>query len=156
MFNYNLFFKRRKYIVFKFLIIILLNATTLFGANSRPKTAKNGMVVSVSTIASQVGINILRKGGNAIDAAVAVGFALAVTYPYAGNIGGGGFMVLHLQNGKNTTIDFREKAPLLAFKNMYLDRFGNYNPKLSREGTTSAGVPGSVAGLIFVLQNTEQ
>jgi len=152
MFNYNLFFKRRKYVVFKILIIILLTGTTFLGANSRPKTAKNGMVVSVSTIASQVGVNILRKGGNAVDAAVAVGFALAVTYPYAGNIGGGGFMVLHLKNGKNTTIDFREKAPFLASKNMYLDRFGNYNPKLSREGTTSAGVPGSVAGLIFALQ----
>ena len=110
------------------------------------------MVVSTSTIASRVGVNILKSGGNAVDAAVATGFALAVTYPYAGNIGGGGFMVIHLKNGKNTTIDFREKAPLAATKDMYLDKQGNYQPALSREGTTSAGVPGSVAGLIFALE----
>jgi len=109
------------------------------------------MVVSVSTPASLVGVQILKDGGNAVDAAVAVGFALAVTYPYAGNIGGGGFMVIHLNNGKNTTIDFREKAPLKATRNMYLDKDGNYIPSLSKEGVTSVGVPGSVAGLIYAL-----
>jgi gamma-glutamyltranspeptidase/glutathione hydrolase len=115
-------------------------------------SAKNGMVVSVSYYASRVGIDILKKGGNAIDAAVAVGFALAVTYPSAGNIGGGGFMVIHLANGKNTTIDFREKAPLSASKDMYLDKAGEFVPEFSQEGATSAGVPGSVAGLIYALE----
>src|ERR1035437_8617153 len=79
-----------------------------------PVRGQNGMVVSSSKLSSLVGIEILEKGGNAVDAAVAVGFALAVTYPSAGNIGGGGFMVIHLQGGNNTTIDFRETAPLKA------------------------------------------
>ena len=79
----------------------------------------------------------MKKGGNAIDAAVAVGFALAVTYPYAGNIGGGGFMVIHLQDGNNTTIDFREKAPLAANKNMFLDKNGKYISALSQEGNST-------------------
>ncbi len=79
-----------------------------------PVRAKNGMVVSVSDLASKVGVQVLKKGGNAVDAAVAVGFALAVTYPAAGNIGGGGYMVIHLKDGTNTTIDYREKAPLAA------------------------------------------
>jgi gamma-glutamyltranspeptidase/glutathione hydrolase len=109
------------------------------------------MVVSGSKLASDVGVEILKKGGNAIDAAVAVGFALAVTYPYAGNIGGGGFMVIHLKNGKNTTIDFREKAPASSHRNMYQDQNGVFVPELSQEGTTSAGVPGSVAGMIYAL-----
>ena len=110
------------------------------------------MVVSTSSYASKVGVEILKKGGNAIDAAVAVGFALAVTYPSAGNIGGGGFMVIHLADGINTTIDFREKAPLSAYKNMYLNETGEFLPELSQTGTTSAGVPGSVAGLIYALE----
>jgi gamma-glutamyltranspeptidase / glutathione hydrolase len=113
---------------------------------------KNGVVVSASNLASQVGVEILKKGGNAIDAAVAVGFALAVTYPSAGNIGGGGFMVIHLADGKETTIDYREKAPAKAFRDMYLDEKGNYLSELSNSGVTSTGVPGSVAGLIYVLE----
>ncbi|MEE9430418.1 MAG: gamma-glutamyltransferase [Melioribacteraceae bacterium] len=122
-----------------------------------PKSAEqiksqNGMVVTASKLASEVGAKILKDGGNAIDAAVAVGFALAVTYPYAGNLGGGGFMVLHLKDGTNTTIDYREKAPLSATKNMYLDSDGKYLPELSQEGATSVGVPGSVAGLLFALK----
>ncbi len=119
---------------------------------ARPVEAKNGMVVSASKIASEVGVQILKEGGNAVDAAVAVGFTLAVTYPYAGNLGGGGFMVLHLKDGKNTTIDFREKAPLAAFKDMYLDKNGNYIPEFSQTGVTSSGVPGSVAGLLYALK----
>ena len=87
------------------------------------------------------GIQILKKGGNAVDAAVAVGFALAVTYPSAGNIGGGGFMVIHLKDGTNTTNDFRETAPLKAFRDMYLDKNGKFDPKLSSEGVASSGVP---------------
>ena len=119
----------------------------------QPVSAENGMVVSTSSYASKVGVEILEKGGNAIDAAVAVGFAHAVTYPSAGNIGGGGFMVIHLSDGKNTTIDFREKAPLSAFREMYLNESGEFVPELSQQGTTSAGVPGSVAGLIYALEN---
>ncbi|HEY6437435.1 MAG TPA: gamma-glutamyltransferase family protein, partial [Ignavibacteriaceae bacterium] len=119
----------------------------------QPVSAENGMVVSTSSYASKVGVEILKKGGNAIDAAVAVGFALAVTYPSAGNIGGGGFMVIHLSDGKNTTIDFREKAPLSAFRKMYLNEAGEFVPELSQQGATSAGVPGSVAGLIYALEN---
>jgi gamma-glutamyltranspeptidase / glutathione hydrolase len=117
-----------------------------------PVIAQHGMVVSSSKLSSLVGIEILKKGGNAIDAAVAVGFALAVTYPSAGNIGGGGFMVIHLRNGKNTTVDFRESAPLKAYRDMYLDNNGNFDPKLSSEGVTSSGVPGTVAGLLYVLE----
>ncbi len=133
------------------LIVLVLNATT-FSQNANLVRSKHGMVVSASEIASRVGTKIMEKGGNAVDAAVAVGFALAVTYPFAGNIGGGGFMVIHLKDGKNTTIDFREKAPLTATRDMYLDKNGNYVPALSQEGTTSAGVPGSVAGLIYALK----
>lgn len=93
--------------------------------------SSNGMVVSASEIASQVGVDILKRGGNSVDAAVAVGFTLAVTYPYVGNLGGGGYMVIHLANGKNTSIDYREKAPLKAYRNMYLDKDGNFVPELS-------------------------
>lgn len=118
-----------------------------------PVRGKNGMVVSASRLASEVGIEILKKGGNAIDAAVAVGFALAVTYPSAGNIGGGGFMVIRLNDGFTTTIDYREKAPFKAYETMYQDSAGNFLPHLSQEGITSAGVPGSVAGLIYALEN---
>jgi|WetSurSiteA1Bulk_404760.scaffolds.fasta_scaffold06042_2 gamma-glutamyltranspeptidase / glutathione hydrolase len=118
----------------------------------RPVSAENGMVVSTSSYASKVGVGILKKGGNAIDAAVAVGFALAVTYPSAGNLGGGGFMVLHLVDGRNVSIDFREKAPLSAHRDMYLNEEGEFVPELSQFGTTSAGVPGSVAGLIYTLE----
>jgi len=118
----------------------------------QPASAENGMVVSTSSYASKVGVEILKKGGNAIDAAVAVGFALAVTYPSAGNLGGGGFMVIHLADGKNIAIDFREKAPLSAHRDMYLNDTGEFVPELSQQGVTSAGVPGSVAGLIYALE----
>ena len=134
------------------LFILFLISQQFYSQNAKPVIAKNGMVVSACPIASQVGVDILRQGGNAVDASVAVGFALAVTYPYAGNLGGGGFMVLHLKTGKNTTIDFREKAPLSAHKDMYLDSDGNYVPELSQDGITSVGVPGSVAGLIKALE----
>lgn len=105
------------------------------------------MVVSASELASNVGVEILKKGGNAVDAAVAVGFALAVTFPSAGNLGGGGFMLIRLTDGENVVIDFREKAPLAAYTKMYLDSVGNYNPLSSQTGWKSAGVPGTVAGL---------
>ncbi|GAB4297098.1 MAG: gamma-glutamyltransferase [Ignavibacteriaceae bacterium] len=113
---------------------------------------KNGMVVSANEIASRVGIQILKNGGNAVDAAVAVGFTLAVTYPYAGNLGGGGYMVIRLNTGFTTTLDFRERAPLSAYKKMFQDSAGNVIPELSLFGGSSCGVPGSVHGLITALE----
>lgn len=137
---------------FKLLLIIILAFITLTFAKAKdPVRAKNGMVVSASDIASMVGVGILEKGGNAVDAAVAVGFALAVTYPQAGNIGGGGFMVIHLENGKSTTIDYREKAPSSAFRDMYLDEKGEYDMSKSTQGWGASGVPGSTAGLLYAL-----
>ncbi len=134
------------------LIVCLSLFINLSAETKRPVRAKNGMVVSPSTLATDIGVEILKNGGNAVDASVAVGFALAVCYPSAGNIGGGGFMVIHLEDGKSTTIDFRERAPLSVHKDIYLDEDGNYNPDLSTKGWTSAGVPGSVAGLIYALE----
>jgi gamma-glutamyltranspeptidase/glutathione hydrolase len=115
-------------------------------------TGNNGMVSSASKYASEVGINILKKGGNAIDAAVAMGFVLAVTYPQAGNIGGGGFMVIRTKEGKVTSIDYREKAPAASNRNMYLDDKGNLVSEKSEVGYLSCGVPGSVAGLLYALE----
>jgi gamma-glutamyltranspeptidase/glutathione hydrolase len=110
-------------------------------------TSRNGAVVSAHPLASKAGIQILKQGGNAIDAAIATQLALAVVYPAAGNIGGGGFMVARLSNGKNITIDFREKAPEGADRNMYLDEKENVIPGKSENGHLASGVPGSVAGI---------
>jgi gamma-glutamyltranspeptidase / glutathione hydrolase len=109
--------------------------------------SKTGLVISSSSIASQVGASILHKGGNAVDAAVATAFALAVTYPGAGNIGGGGFMVVRLKDGTATTIDYRERAPRGSTPTMYLDSAGNINRKLTATGYLAPGVPGTVRGL---------
>lgn len=116
------------------------------------QVGKHGVVVSASRIASEVGVNILKRGGNAVDAAVAVGFALAVVFPEAGNIGGGGFMVIRFPNGNSTTIDYREKAPGAAHSDMYLDKDGNPIPGKSTIGALSVGIPGSVAGLYLASQ----
>jgi gamma-glutamyltranspeptidase / glutathione hydrolase len=110
-------------------------------------TAQNGMVVAQEAIAARVGADILRKGGNAIDAAVAVGFTMAVTYPRAGNIGGGGFMIIHRANGENAAIDYRETAPAAINKTSFLDAQGNADPQKSRDSALGIGVPGTVAGL---------
>jgi gamma-glutamyltranspeptidase/glutathione hydrolase len=104
------------------------------------------MVVTEQRLASEVGLQILKQGGNAVDAAVAVGYALAVTHPCCGNLGGGGFMLIHLANGKDTFINFREKAPLAATRTMYLDKQGNVIPGLSTKGYLAVGVPGTVLG----------
>ena len=110
--------------------------------------AGNGMVVAQEQRAARIGIEILDRGGNAVDAAVAVGFALAVTYPRAGNIGGGGFMVIHLgKTGEDAAIDYRETAPAAATEKMFLDANGEADPKKSRDSALSVGVPGTVAGL---------
>ena len=107
----------------------------------------NGAVVSAHPLASRAGLAILRQGGNAVDAAIATQLALAVVYPGAGNIGGGGFMVAHLVKGKNIALDFREKAPAAATRDMYLDADGNPRTDLSQNGHLAAGVPGTVAGI---------
>ncbi len=109
-------------------------------------------VVSANPLASEAGLKILKTGGNAFDAAIATQLALAVVYPGAGNIGGGGFMVAHLKNGKNITLDYREKAPAKAGRDMYLDSNGNPIPKLSEDGHLAAGVPGTVAGLFATMK----
>ncbi|MBL0169767.1 MAG: gamma-glutamyltransferase [Gemmatimonadaceae bacterium] len=112
----------------------------------RSTDAPNGMVVSASAIASEAGAQVLANGGNAVDAAVATGFALAVTYPTAGNIGGGGFMVIRMPDGKSTTIDFREKAPLAATPEMFTDSSGAYSATKHHRSHLAVGVPGTVAG----------
>lgn len=127
-------------------------ARALSGASREPVRASHGMVGSTEAHATRIGVEILRRGGNAVDAAVAVGFALAVTHPQAGNLGGGGFMVLRLPDGRETTIDYREVAPAAATRDMFLDDTGNPVRERSLTGPLAAGVPGSVAGLLYAHQ----
>jgi gamma-glutamyltranspeptidase/glutathione hydrolase len=122
-------------------------------ASPAPAAGEHGMVVTAQHLATQVGVDVLRRGGNAVDAAVAVGYALAVVYPAAGNIGGGGFMTLQLADGRKTFLDFREKAPLAATPRMYLDQDGNLIPGLSTRGHLAVGVPGTVSGLEYARQH---
>ncbi len=117
-----------------------------------PVRAEHGMVASVDAAATQVGVDVLKQGGNAVDAAVAVGFALAVTHPQAGNLGGGGFMMLRTKDGKVTAIDFREMAPEKATRDMFLDAQGNADSKKSLTSHLASGTPGSVAGFALALQ----
>ena len=112
---------------------------------------KQGAVSSAHPIASAVGIEILKKGGNAFDASIATQLALAVVYPGAGNLGGGGFLVAHTEKGKSIAIDYREKAPGKASRNMYLDKDGNPQMNLSQHGHLASGVPGTIAGLFASL-----
>ena len=118
-------------------------------ASAAPVAAQNGMVVTAQHLATRVGVDVLKDGGNAVDAAVAVGYALAVVYPAAGNLGGGGFMTIQLADGRKTFLDFREKAPLAATANMYLDKDGNVVKGLSTRGHLAVGVPGTVSGLEY-------
>lgn len=135
------------------LMIALLSPThTTLAATGAPVFSEEGMAASRSKWASQVGADIMAAGGNAIDAAVATGFALAVTYPSAGNLGGGGFMVIHLADGTTTTNDHRERAPLAATKDMFLDENGEVVAGLSTASHLAVGVPGSVDGLLAVLE----
>jgi len=117
-----------------------------------PVRAPHGMVASASERASQVGVDVLRRGGNAVDAAVAVGLALAVTHPTAGNLGGGGFSVIRMADGTSTVIDFRETAPGRAKRDLYLDERGAVIPEASTVGALAPGVPGTVAGLALALE----
>jgi gamma-glutamyltranspeptidase/glutathione hydrolase len=118
----------------------------LAAQSAAPARAQSGMVVSASAIASKVGSDVLQAGGNAVDAAIATGFALAVTHPTAGNIGGGGFMVIRFPDGRATAIDFREKAPLAAHPEMFLDDQGEYSSEIHHNSHRAVGVPGTVAG----------
>jgi gamma-glutamyltranspeptidase/glutathione hydrolase len=128
-------------------------AATVAAAPLRPTHAQHAMVTSVHELASRAGIEMLRAGGNAVDAAVATGFALAVVHPQAGNLGGGGFLLLRTAKGKNHFIDFREKAPAAATENMYLDAQGNVIPESGKGssvvGYRAIGVPGTVAGMVY-------
>jgi len=120
------------------------------GAAAPPAVgAAHGMVACAQKLACEVGVDVLKQGGNAVDAAVAVGYALAVTYPAAGNLGGGGFMTIVLADGRKTFIDFREKAPLKATRDMYLDKNGAVVPGLSTHSYLSVAVPGTVGGLEY-------
>ena len=135
----------------KFLLAAVLALCQLNtqAASQAPVAAENGMVVTAQHLATHVGVDVLKAGGNAVDAAVAVGYALAVVYPAAGNLGGGGFMTIQLADGRKTFLDFREKAPLAATPNMYLDADGNVIKGASTDGMLAVGVPGTVSGLEY-------
>lgn len=131
---------------------LALSCLTAHAASVAPVAAENGMVVTAQHLASHVGVDVLKNGGNAVDAAVAVGYALAVVYPAAGNLGGGGFMTIQLADGRKTFLDFREKAPLAATPDMYLDKADNVIPDLSTRGHLAVGVPGTVSGMELALK----
>jgi gamma-glutamyltranspeptidase/glutathione hydrolase len=135
----------RKIWIFTLIVVAVRFAT----ASTQPVHAQHAMVVSVHGIASQIGLDIMRAGGNAVDSAVATGFALAVVHPPAGNIGGGGFMLIRMSDGKSHFLDYREKAPAAAKPDMYLDETGNVIPEASEIGYKSIGIPGSVAGMVY-------
>src|SRR5579863_2780666 len=142
----------------KLLILLLLVGTWLLGSQSaaaavRPFHAAHGIVVSFHELASRAGVEMMQAGGNAVDAAVATGFALAVVHSPAGNLGGGGFMLIRMVDGKTHFLDYREKAPAAAKVDMYLDAQGNVIPGASEIGYKAIGVPGSVAGMVFAEQN---
>src|SRR5215469_12223595 len=132
----------------RFLSIALTVCISLPGAYAHdPVYARKGMVVAQEPLAADVGVTVLKSGGNAVDAAVAVGFALAVTHPFAGNIGGGGFMLVRLASGESAFVDYREEAPGAASHDMYLDSSGTPLAGASQVGALASGVPGTVAGM---------
>ncbi len=135
------------------ILTILLAIFVTWQAWEVSRTNKNGAVSSTSKIASDVGIDILKEGGNAFDAIVATGFALAVTSPSNGNIGGGGFLVAHTADGRSVSLDFREKAPQLSYQQMFLNENGDYDRTVALESHKSSGVPGTVNGLLKILND---
>jgi gamma-glutamyltranspeptidase/glutathione hydrolase len=142
---------------YKSLILLLMAAAVALGtrasfASLQPVHAQRGIVVSAHELASRAGVEMMQAGGNAVDAAVATGFALAVVHPAAGNLGGGGFMLIRMVDGKTHFIDYREKAPAAATRDMYLDAQGNVIESASEIGYKSIGVPGSVAGMVYAEQ----
>ena len=146
---------RLYYLLFIFLLYLGCKETPfpkLFNRNANAQYSgaigNKAMVVTAHTEATRIGVEVLKKGGNAIDAAVAVQFALAVVYPSAGNLGGGGFLVMRTKNGEIACLDYREKAPLKAYRDMYLDSLGNVIPNLSLQGHLASGIPGTVDGMV--------
>ena len=121
-------------------------------APAQAVVAHQAMVVSQEKRATHIGLEVLHRGGNAVDAAVAVGFALAVTHPQAGNLGGGGFMLIRRADGSASAIDYREAAPRATTRDMFLDPNGDYDPQKSRDSGLAVGVPGTVAGLALALK----
>jgi gamma-glutamyltranspeptidase / glutathione hydrolase len=141
--------------LFLFMLVPSVMAQSIISQLDRfsPVEAKNGMVATAEPIATQIGIDVLKRGGNAIDAAVTIGFVMAVTYPRAGNIGGGGFMLVYsAKTGQVVAIDYREMAPALASQDMFLDSEGNLDTQRSQFSHQSTGVPGTVAGLAWALE----
>ncbi len=145
----------KKSVLFLILVVIFATFSCKHSVSQKVDNKKNrgfiadsGMVVSANILASQIGVDILKQGGNAVDAAVATGFALAVCYPNAGNLGGGGFMVCRFQNGDVSTLDYREKAPIAASEDMFLDAKGKVIEDMSMNTCAASGVPGSVDGLL--------
>jgi gamma-glutamyltranspeptidase/glutathione hydrolase len=140
----------------KSLILLLMAAVAALGlpcaGSTEPVHAQHGIVVSVHELASRAGVEMMQAGGNAVDAAVATGFALAVVHPAAGNLGGGGFMLVRMANGKTHFLDYREMAPAAATRDMYLDAQGNVIEGASEIGYKAIGVPGSVAGMVYAEQ----
>jgi gamma-glutamyltranspeptidase/glutathione hydrolase len=137
-----------------FLLFLCVCMTTADAAWREPVRERHGMVASAERIASQIGVDVMKRGGNAVDAAVAVAFALAVIYPSAGNLGGGGFMMIRRSDGAATAIDYREVAPVAATRDMYV---GSDGKLINGEGSSTlgyraAGVPGTVAGMAFALK----
>src|SRR5258707_9616477 len=136
------------------LLTVSLGSITTHAASREPVRARHGIVASTNEVASNVGVDIMKRGGNAVDAAIAVAFALAVTHPAAGNLGGGGFMMIRLKDGRTTAIDYREMAPAAATHNIYLDKDGKV---LEGDGGAverypAAGVPGTVRGMEVALR----
>ncbi|MGH9671478.1 MAG: gamma-glutamyltransferase [Terriglobales bacterium] len=137
---------RKPLILLAVVAIAAATAPALWASGMRPAHAPHAMVASVHELASQAGVEVMQAGGNAVDAAVATGFALAVVHPQAGNLGGGGFPLLRMANGETHLVDFREKAPAAATRDMYLDAQGNVIKHASAVGYRAIAVPGSVAG----------
>lgn len=145
--------RRPSSILFALIVLIASLSTSVFsGAAKSPVRARNGMVVTSHHLATAAGLQILKEGGNAVDAAVATGLALEVVLPSAGNIGGGGFMIVYWKDGRVSAFDFREKAPAAATESMYVDKKGNYIQDLNHRGFLSIGVPGTVAGFDLALK----
>ena len=135
-------------ICFAAAFIVLVCENPAYASRAYPFYSNEGMVVSAEPYATAVGFEILRAGGNAADAAAAVGFALAVTFPAAGNLGGGGFLVYHRSDGRVFTLNYREKAPAAATRDMFLNAQDKVDPELSRRSLLAVGVPGSPAGML--------
>src|SRR2546427_6690198 len=142
----------RKLLILLLVVAALASPAPFFGAPVHPAHAPHAMVASVHELASRAGVEIMQAGGKAVDAAVATVFALAVVHPPAGNLGGGGFMLIRMADGKTHFLDYREKAPAAATRNMYLDAQGNVIEGASEYGYKAIAVPGSVAGMVYAEQ----